>query len=1137
LQKFRNKELTEYFERIREEFKRLYKIASLARSVGIDPEEYVEIRPAQDLAERVEGLLGIRGLSKKIRKLRKEGVSKEVIAFKVTRELIEELKNKKEREVVAETAIRTALAILTDGITAAPLQGIAYVKIKRNKDGSEYLAVYYAGPIRSAGGTEQALSVLVSDYVRQLLGLSKYKPLPEEIERFIEELRTYERHVGRFQYHASDDELRLVLQNIPIEVTGVPTDPVEVMTHRDLERIETNKVRGGALRVINDGIVAKARKLKPIIEELGIKGWEWVDKLIKEDNKGNEAHIEPSDKYLADVVAGRPIFSHPSRYSGFRIRYGRSRNTGLAAIGMNPATMVVLGGFLAVGTQVRTERPGKSAIIMPVDTIEGPIVKLKDGSVMQVNNVELAHKIYKDIVEIIYNGDVLVAYGEFKENNYPLVPSGYTEEWWVSDVSKALNEKEDIKLSISKERLEEILRSPLNVKPTAEEALELSLKLNVPLHPKFTYLWENVNIKDVVYLSRELKKKGIVVKEDNSSYIKVKLSKKGKRVLELLGIPHIVKDGFIIIKEHAPIMEALFIRSLEMPGEWKNVREYLQATSGVPLRDKISLGMGLRMGRPEKAAPREMNPPVHALFPIGENRGRSRSLIKALEKGRIKITVANIRCPKCGRYLLEYKCPSCNERGIIVNICPKCGLVSDRDVCKQCNVKTQPYAVREYDLRSYVKRLERRYGIKIPKEVKCVKGLTNDMKLMEPLIKGILRAKYGVYVFKDGTIRFDATNAPLTHFKPHEVGLTIEELRKLGYKYDYEGKPLKSEDQIVELKVQDIILPKSAGEYLLRVANFVDELLERVYGLEPYYKARTMKDLIGHLVIGIAPHTSAGIIGRILGFTEAKVIFAHPYWHAAKRRNCDGDEDAVILGLDALINFSKRYLPSQRGGMMDAPLVLTVILDPSEVDDEVYNMDTHSGYPREFYIATLSASSPKEIKKYLKIELVEDRLNDERKYYGIKFTHDTSRIDLGPKTTTYKLLKTMKDKIRAQLELAEKIHAVDANDVAERILTHHLLPDVIGNLRAFASQSFRCINCNTSFRRPPLGGKCPKCSGKVVLTVQEGSVKKYINYVEEVSEKYKINNYIRQRILLLNTMLKAIFGSKKQSEVLDRYIS
>ena len=171
-------------------------------------------------------------------------MSREALAFKITEQIINGKFGALGAREAAEQAIRTALAILTEGITAAPIQGIARVEIKSNSDRTNYLAIYYAGPIRSAGGTEQALTIIVGDYIRRLLKLDSYKPTEEEVCRFIEEVRLFERAVARFQYHISDEELRRALQNIPVEVTGTASDPVEVSSFRNLPRIETNKVRG-----------------------------------------------------------------------------------------------------------------------------------------------------------------------------------------------------------------------------------------------------------------------------------------------------------------------------------------------------------------------------------------------------------------------------------------------------------------------------------------------------------------------------------------------------------------------------------------------------------------------------------------------------------------------------------------------------------------------------------------------------------------------------------------------------------------------------------------------------------------------------------------------------------------------------
>ncbi len=82
--------------------------------------------------------------------------------------------------------------------------------------------------------------------------------------------------------------------------------------------------------------------------------------------------------------------------------------------------------------------------------------------------------------------------------------------------------------------------------------------------------------------------------------------------------------------------------------------------------------------------------------------------------------------------------------------------------------------------------------------------------------------------------------------------------------------------------------------------------------MQPYYMCSKIEDLIGHLVIGLAPHTSGGIVGRIIGFSKVSGCYAHPFFHAAKRRNCDGDEDSIMLLLDGLLNFSKNFAINHR---------------------------------------------------------------------------------------------------------------------------------------------------------------------------------------------------------------------------------
>jgi DNA polymerase II large subunit len=318
----------------------------------------------------------------------------------------------------------------------------------------------------------------------------------------------------------------------------------------------------------------------------------------------------------------------------------------------------------------------------------------------------------------------------------------------------------------------------------------------------------------------------------------------------------------------------------------------------------------------------------------------------------------------------------------------------------------------------------------------------------------------------------------------------------------------------------------SCMDYLLRTAKYVDDLLERFYGVKPYYKVEKRKDLLGHLAIGLAPHTSGGVLCRIVGYTKAQCHFGHPYYHAAKRRNCDGDEDAIMLLLDGLVNFSRAYVPDKRGGLMDLPLVLSTRLDPNEVDKEAHNVDTLARYPLEFYEATTRHAHAKEVAKVM--GLVEKRIGTPAQYEGFGFTHDTRDIAAGPAASAYKTLGSMMDKMTAQMELARKIRAVDEADVGARVIGTHFLPDLMGNLKAFSKQSVRCSKCNTKFRRMPLKGECLACGNpNLTLTVHEGSVRKYLEVSKQIATKYKIDAYTHQRILLLEQAVESLFQNDK----------
>jgi DNA polymerase II large subunit len=209
------------------------------------------------------------------------------------------------------------------------------------------------------------------------------------------------------------------------------------------------------------------------------------------------------------------------------------------------------------------------------------------------------------------------------------------------------------------------------------------------------------------------------------------------------------------------------------------------------------------------------------------------------------------------------------------------------------------------------------------------------------------------------------------------------------------------------------------------------------------------------------------------------------------------------------------------------------VINPAEIDKEAHNMDVMTLYPLEFYEATLRYRKPADLLDV--IETVKRRLGTETQYEGLGFSFDTSDFSAGPLETRYKTLEAMEEKTDAQLSLAKKIRAVDPQNVAELVINHHFIPDLKGNIRTFAAQSFRCINCNAIHRRVPLRGVCAACGGKLVLTVPKGGVEKYLRVSMRLAEEYGVSEYTKQRLMLIERDIKSIFESDaaKQMSLAD----
>ncbi len=1618
--------ITKYFDDLNRQCQSVHALASKAKAAGYDPSDQVETQLAKNMAERVIGLISVvapqikgSGATERIIELEKKyGVLDWRVGFQIALEIAQEkyctFKDKKE---AIEVGIRTGFAYVTVGVVSAPLEGFVDLEIlpRLDRDG-EFFRMNFSGPIRNAGGTAASVSVLIADYVRKKLGYAKYDPTPEEIQRCRYEIMDYHERITNLQYVPSEEETLFLAEHIPIEIAGDPSEKIEVSNYKNLSRIKTNFLRSGYCLIHSSCIPLKAPKLWKQLSKWGkdfdMDDWDFLEEYLQiqkkakahgEKAKDETINITPDYTYIADLVAGRPVFGHPLRRGSFRLRYGRSRVSGYSAASIHPATSQILGGFIATATQLKVERPSKGAAITMCSTVEGPVVKLKNGAVVSVKTEKQAKLLKKDIIRVLYAGDILFSYGDFLNRAHKLIPPGYCEEWWVQELEKNLQEKTKSKerkqyadfLDMPLQRLNVLLDSPLCEKPNPSEAFRLAKGADTPLHPKFTYYWTQITREQLLTLLSWLSKATI---EDG----KIVLPKSNaKNILERLAVPHMFvnnefvvleKDEFIVFNKLFNLSDEEYLKNIIQeinPSEEKDVLVLLNKFLNVKQRDKAGIFIGSRMARPEKAKPRELRGSPHVLFPVGEEGGRLRSFQAALEVGRVTADFHQYYNPKTDTFTIYPMDERTGDKLIDVA----------SDEFEKYSKDKASHEIMGLPIQHYfddaVKVLNEAI---VPDLVKGIRGTSNAEHYCEHLVKGILRAKHGVNVNKDGTCRYDASEVPITHFKPKEIGTSIEKLKELGYEKDIHGKQIEDDNQVLELLPQDLLLPCSpealdqpADEFLFKVANFIDELLVKLYKRKKFYDLKTKKDLVGHLIIGLAPHTSAGSLFRIIGFTKTQGFFCHPYMHAAMRRDCfdfntyiplfakdkwqikkigsvveslhpedvvddygtkevkvkniktfsgkeivsvnnftkhspqpmlkiktklgrvlkttknhkhikfsekrkvvvaenlmigdslaipynikilknnikrldlielfskeewvmvkglkslnnydvikkkakkhfkvsdfrnfnnrdsfpisfvkfleedkikidkkrlflsakrdhvqipseimltkeflqliglyvaegysrkvkgmlyqmyiaaenkeirvfvkkhmkiifglkttenkedrltyssriiyhlftkilgcgssayekrlpslflnlpneklghllsgyfegdgsvsksdirvsfdtvskgllkdmdfvfgqigifvknytytsypgqkirafyesknrsvprftvtkgivqsifvrkfakyvgfisskkkkildyllknrnakriaqkldenyvydeiisieeipeqetyclnvsgneivansiltkqcDGDESCMFLLMDCFLNFSQKYLPSSRGSTMDTPLVLTSVVTPSEVDDMAFDIDIPWVYPLEFYEACSEYKKPWDFKMHI----VGDVLGESAQFEGLGFTHDTDDINRGVQCSAYKILPSVPEKIAAQMEVAEQIDAVDEGGVAKLIIQKHFIRDTMGNLRKFSTQQLRCVGCNAKYRRVPLRGHCTKCGGKLIFTISQGSIIKYLQPSIDLAKKYSVGSYLTEALNLLQERVDQVFGRDPEKQ-------
>ncbi|PWI48439.1 hypothetical protein CEE45_06820 [Candidatus Heimdallarchaeota archaeon B3_Heim] len=1071
-------EFQEYVEQIKKTLTAQIKLANQARSLKYDPYSSIESIITPSSTDNILAILNIPGLENYLPEKINQNRNLLLLAADVAKQIVNGRFIKKPKEQLILLAIQSSFVILSRGQCSVPKEYVPKVRIDPKQN---YLTLFFANTIRYVPGTIIGLAILISDYLRGILHLNRFHSSPDSIGRYEEELEIFLKMNDRvFQFNV--DHVRVFIQNIGVELSSEPYERIEVQRYRNLPKL-TNHLRMGLCvtleRILHD--------LQPIIIQklqAGIPEWGWLDKLqfiIPKQNRtfGTE-----------DIRSTQPLLSQSNRAGGFRLRYGESRITGFGTIGIHPVTMA-LTGILTPGCTVQLDFSDKFYAINPVSSIMGPLVELEDGSLKRINSLNELRKMKISTKQIWEMGDILMSTSDIPISTL-IIFSAWTEEWWNREIKSAIATKEvniaEVLKSgnLSEGVLNQMLHKPLNYYPTWDLAILLSKAFDIPLHPKFSLNWNEIAISDFILLVQKLK-----ANPDTSLHVDDEIL----RIIKQLGA------SFEIIEEkiHSEILNPFFtifkqkfskmMEILKEDVEELTVEFLCQEMLEIPVRSLCYRRIGFKLIRIEKAETRFTNPPHHSLFPLGKHGGPQKDFFKVSQDTSIEIRVADRYCISCKIYSFKVYCPECKQKTEQKYRCRE-GHTSDNSICSQCEKRAYPTKPKMLNINGMLNSGIKKAGSPEVKKVKGVSYLDNTYGIPENLIKGILRAKHGLFVFKDGTTRFNYTNSPIRTFTSNEISTSLDEIQRLGYSHDIYGEDLTDEEQLIEIFPYDIIINKKGAKFVFAQSKFIDDELAFQYNSSPYYRLQSYENVIGLLVVGISPTSQVGVIGRIIGYSKNNVLFAHPLWHLLKSRSCNGATDSITLLLDVLLNFSSEFIPASHGGALDIPSVINLV--DSWVDLLDYSKHNISVMNRTFY-----QEIPYNLEQINVLSYEISLLTSPE--VAVQTSNDISAFSIENKFIEKKIV----DRINIALESLQSIRGVEEGKYVDNLLINDFLIKITLSISRFFQQPVRCKLCKTTYRRVPLSDKCPVCNNKTLeLTLSKGWVLRYLQIINQLSNKY-----------------------------------
>jgi hypothetical protein len=409
----------------------------------------------------------------------------------------------------------------------------------------------------------------------------------------------------------------------------------------------------------------------------------------------------------------------------------------------------------------------------------------------------------------------------------------------------------------------------------------------------------------------------------------------------------------------------------------------------------------------------------------------------------------------------------------------------------------------------------------------------NEQSKGEMIKKSFLRKKYNISLANGPIFNFQLPNARLSHFRPIDIGTSLKNIKELGYRVDINGIPLKSDDQVLSIFVNDILVPKSISKTLKQIYNFLDEELQSIYDQKPFFEIQELNDLIGTFLVGCNPNYSTGVIGRVIGWSDAKFnsdcLMAHPLWHGSKYSNCRNDEPDFLFVLeDLLLNFNLGLLPSKINSLLGKPIFIKKHISKNDISvDLEHYLDKLSKKESE-----ISISVGKNIFSPSYNILIDFYNSLQSKHHLLSSIKPQIQLDNEfNKQMPLELTPIDFDLIEKNFNLFSRFYFGNLEFVKKLYFDAFIFPRFNAQLDLWLEQSIECPKCESPYPYA-IFRNCPSCNQPLVLVYSKEPIMKQYILIKDLMSRYPSQS-LAESFYYLKNQFKLLFPTEKKMRIVD----